>query len=103
MVFLFHVFVGFIIGLLLTISWTVIGIFEMYEIIPSIFGDVGEPTASSILILLSSTALSLGILGVIVWFLLTLLYNIIAGFVRGIRFEVETTEVREKGDQADDE
>ncbi len=103
MVFLFHVFVGFIIGLLLAITWAVIGVFEMYEIIPSIFGNVGEPTTSSILILLSSAALSLGILGVIIWFLLTLLYNVIAGFVRGIRFEVVTTEVKEKGGRDDDE
>jgi len=102
-VFLFHAFTGLFIGLLLATSWVLISIFEMNEIIPPFFGNLGKPTTSSILILLSSTAITLGILGAVIWSLLTLLYNIIAGFVRGIKLEVIANDVKEKGEQVDDE
>jgi hypothetical protein len=100
--FLFHVIVGLFIGLLLVVAWGVIGIFEMYEIIPDFLGDVGKPTTFSILKLFSLVALTLGILGVIIWSLLTLLYNLIAGFTRGIRVEAITHGI-EKGDERSDD
>jgi len=86
--FLFHAFLGLFLGLILTVFWGVISLFEMYELVPSFLGNVGDPATSSILVLLSISAMSFGILGALVWFLIALLYNVIAGFVRGIEIEV---------------
>jgi hypothetical protein len=101
LLFLFHAFLGLFVGLILAVLWGVISLFEMYELVPSFLGDVGDPTTSSILILLSISAISLGILGALVWFLIALLYNVIAGFVRGIEIEVVPRKARSKknGDQ----
>ncbi len=98
MVFLFHVLVGLLLGFLLTIGWGLISVFGMYDLVPSFLGDVGIPDTSSVLILISVTALVLGALGALIWFLLALLYNVIAGIVRGVCFEVVTRESEKEGD-----
>ena len=97
--FLFHVFVGLIIGLLLSAGWGIITVFDMQEFVPSFLGDVGDPETASLLILLSLTAVAFGVVGALIWSLITLLYNVIAGFVRGIRIEVEAGKIKKKGDQ----
>ncbi len=100
--FLYHAFAGLFVGLLLALFWGVISLFEMYEIVPSFLGGVGNPTTSSILILLSISAVALGIFGALAWSLIVLLYNVIAGFVRGIEVEVVVRKPRKSGEGADE-
>ncbi len=99
-VFLFHVFAGLIVGLLLSAAWGVVTIFDMQEFVPSFLGELEDPETVSLLILLSVTAIAFGLVGAIVWSLMTLLYNVIAGFVKGITIEVDVGRTEEKGDHA---
>ncbi len=101
-VFLFHVLVGLFLGLLLAIGWGVISIFKMYELVPSFLGEVGEPSTYSVLITIVLTALALGVLSILIWFLLALLYNVIAGVVSGIHFEVVTGESNSESEKEGD-
>jgi hypothetical protein len=101
--FFFHALVGLLIGLLLTVAWGVIGIFGMYDVIPSFVGELGEPSSSSILMLLSMTAGTLGVLGALVWSLLTLLYNVIAGIAGGIELRAITDDGEREEEESDGE
>jgi len=90
LVFFFHLFVGLIVGLLLAGAWNVIANLGLEELLPEMVRDIGKPTTSRILVFLSLSSVAMGIVGAIAWSLLTLLYNLIAGFVKGIQFETVT-------------
>ena len=100
--FFFHAVIGFFLGLLIAVAWGLIDLFEIGEVLPSFFGKLGEPSLSSILILLTLTASGIGAIGALIWALVTLLYNVVTGLVRGIRLEV-LTEQLEKADGGDDD
>jgi len=102
-VFLLHAVAGILLGLLVAGAWGVVSIFGLQEIVPGFLGSVGTPDSSSILLLLSAIALSLGVLGAFVWSLIILLYNIVAGFSRGIQIEVVPGRAGEGGVPADGE
>jgi hypothetical protein len=103
LVFLFHAFIGVLIGLIITVLWTAISLFGLHEIVPSFLPEAGRPETASILILLSVIALSAGLVGALVWALIILLYNVVAGFTRGIQVEVVEETDRKRGAQTDDE
>jgi hypothetical protein len=101
LVFLFHAFAGVLLGLLIVGAWGVVSIFGLQEIVPAFLGNVGDPDSTSILLLLSAIALAFGALGALVWALIILLYNVVAGFSRGIQVEVVPGRAGKGGTAAD--
>jgi preprotein translocase subunit Sss1 len=99
--FLFHWLIGLFLGLLIFALWELVDLFQMNGLIPSFIVAAGKPTTSSLLVLLLLSGLGVGIIGAVVWTLITLLYNVIAGFVKGIRFEALINQEGKEVDESD--